>query len=411
MTGLLRLATAGSVDDGKSTLIGRLLHDTKAILADQYADLEGVDGELDLARLTDGLRAEREQGITIDVAYRHFATPARRFVLADTPGHLQYTRNMVTGASTADAAVVLLDARRGIAEQTKRHAFISALLGIPHIVVAVNKMDLVGYSQERFEEIVADFGPFRRRLAADPHRPTPSVRFIPISALRGDNVVAPSPRMPWYRGPTLLGHLEAIDPAQARNLDDLRFPVQLVIGDDGDAAYAGQVASGVLRAGDRVRVLPSGAEATVARIETFEGELAEAAAPRSVTVRLADAPHVGRGDVLVAAGDDAPARSEVAADVCWFSPRPLQPGDRMLVKHLTSTVEAVVEEIDDVVDAHTLARVPPRGPLRLNDIGRVRLRAGRPLVADPYAANRATGAFLLIDPQTNDTVAGGMIAA
>jgi sulfate adenylyltransferase large subunit len=413
MPQLLRLATAGSVDDGKSTLIGRLLHDAKAILADQYADLNGRDGELDLSRLTDGLRAEREQGITIDVAYRYFATPERRFILADTPGHVQYTRNMVTGASTADVAIVLVDARHGVVEQTKRHAFIASLLGIPHLVVAVNKMDLVGYSEERFDEIVREFCAFRAGLSVQ------DTAFIPISALLGDNVVDPSEAMPWYGGEPLLHHLEGIDPADDRNLEDLRFPVQLVVRSEGNdfRGYAGQVASGIVRPGDRVRVLPSGVESTVAAIETFDGPLAEAFPPQSVTIRLADDIDASRGDVLVhsdpgAGGVRVEAVRELEADVCWFADRPLRPGARYLLKHLTQTVDAVVEAIVDRVDIHTLARggSVPVAELGLNDIGRVRLRVRRPLVADPYARNRASGAFILIDESTNDTVAGGMVA-
>jgi sulfate adenylyltransferase large subunit len=405
MTTLLRLATAGSVDDGKSTLIGRLLHDSKAILADQYADLNGRDGELDLSRLTDGLKAEREQGITIDVAYRYFATPARDFILADTPGHVQYTRNMVTGASTADVAIVLVDARYGVVEQTKRHAFIASLLGIPHLVVAVNKMDLVEFSEERFDEIVRDFCSFRRSLSS------PDVAFIPISALNGDNVVDRSGAMPWYGGAPLLEHLEAIDPADDRNLSDLRFPVQLVIRSEGNdyRGYAGQVASGVVRPGDRVRVLPSGVESTVAAVETLDGPLDEAFPPQSVTVRLADDIDVSRGDVLVHVDSARDPVKEFEADVCWFADRPLRPGARYLLKHLTQTVDAVVDELLDVLDVHTLDRAGAPAELALNDIGRVRLRVRRGLVTDPYAANRATGAFILIDEATNDTVAGGMV--
>jgi sulfate adenylyltransferase large subunit len=406
MPTLLRLATAGSVDDGKSTLIGRLLHDSKAILADQYADLNGRDGEMDLSRLTDGLKAEREQGITIDVAYRYFATPNRDFILADTPGHVQYTRNMVTGASTADVAIVLVDARHGVVEQTKRHAFIASLLGIPHLVVAVNKMDLVGFSEERFDEIVRDFCAFRGHLSSK------DVTYIPISALQGDNVVDRSENTSWYVGDPLLQHLEAIDPADDRNLDDLRFPVQLVIRSEGNdfRGYAGQVASGVVRPGDRVRVLPSGVESTVASIDTLTGPLDEAFPPQSVTIRLEDDVDASRGDVLVAVDGAPEASKEIEADVCWFSDRPLRPGSRYLLKHLTQTVDAVVDGILDVVDVHTLERGPAPSELGLNDIGRVRLRVRRPLVADPYARNRVTGAFILIDESNNDTVAGGMIA-
>ncbi|HEX5926682.1 MAG TPA: GTP-binding protein [Baekduia sp.] len=409
MPTLLRLATAGSVDDGKSTLIGRLLHDSKAILADQYADLNGRDGELDLSRLTDGLRAEREQGITIDVAYRYFATPARDFILADTPGHVQYTRNMVTGASTADVAIVLVDARHGVVEQTRRHAFIASLLGIPHLVVAINKMDLVGYAEERFDEIVRDFSVFRNHLTSR------DIAYIPISALEGDNVVDRSENMSWYVGEPLLRHLEAIDPADDRNLEDLRFPVQLVIRSEGNdfRGYAGQVASGVVRPGDRVKVLPSGVESTVASIDTLTGPLEEAFPPQSVTIRLADDVDASRGDVLVSAdGGVGGGRfvKEFEADVCWFSDRALRPGSKYLLKHLTHTAEAIVDAIVDIVDVETLERGPAPSELGLNDIGRIRLRTRRPVIADPYARNRVTGAFILIDESNNDTVAGGMVA-
>jgi sulfate adenylyltransferase large subunit len=406
MPTLLRLATAGSVDDGKSTLIGRLLHDSKAILADQYADLNGRDGEMDLSRLTDGLKAEREQGITIDVAYRYFATPTRDFILADTPGHVQYTRNMVTGASTADVAIVLIDARHGVVEQTRRHAFIASLLGIPHLVVAINKMDLVAYSEERFDEIVRDFCVFRNHLSSR------DIAYIPISALEGDNVVDRSENMSWYVGEPLLRHLEAIDPADDRNLEDLRFPVQLVIRSEGNdfRGYAGQVASGIVRPGDRVKVLPSGVESTVASVETLDGPLDQAFPPQSVTIRLADDVDASRGDVLVSAeGAPVPTR-ELEADVCWFSDRPLRPGSRYLLKHLTHTAEAVVDAILDVVDVQTLDRGPAPAELGLNDIGRIRLRTRRPVIADPYSRNRVTGAFILIDEASNDTVAGGMVA-
>jgi bifunctional enzyme CysN/CysC len=406
MPTLLRLATAGSVDDGKSTLIGRLLHDSKAILADQYADLNGRDGEMDLSRLTDGLKAEREQGITIDVAYRYFATPTRDFILADTPGHVQYTRNMVTGASTADVAIVLIDARHGVVEQTRRHAFIASLLGIPHLVVAVNKMDLVGYSEERFDEIVRDFCVFRNHLSSR------DIAYIPISALEGDNVVDRSEHMPWYVGEPLLTHLEAIDPADDRNLDDLRFPVQLVIRSEGNdfRGYAGQVASGIVRPGDRVRVLPSGVESTVASVETLDGPLEQAFPPQSVTIRLADDVDASRGDVLVSAEDAPEPVREFEADVCWFADRPLRPGSRYLLKHLTHTAEAAVDAILDIVDVQSLERGPAPAELGLNDIGRIRLRTRRPVIADPYSRNRVTGAFILIDEASNDTVAGGMVA-
>jgi sulfate adenylyltransferase large subunit len=382
-TGLLRLATAGSVDDGKSTLIGRLLYDSKAVLQDQLDQVEEAskrrsgEGALDLSLLTDGLRAEREQGITIDVAYRYFQTTRRKFVLADTPGHVQYTRNMVTGASTADLAIVLIDARYGVVEQTRRHAFIAALLGIPHLAVAVNKMDLVGYDESRFDEIVRDFLALRSRLAVH------DVAFFPISALHGDNVVDRSEAMPWYGGLPLLEHLETVEVESDRDLVHGRFPVQWVIRDhDADyRGYAGQVAGGVLTAGDEVVVLPSGIETTIEAVETADGPLDEAYPPMSVTVRLADDVDASRGDLIA---------------------------DRDAIKHTTATARAIVDGVVDRVDVETLERVEAQ-ELTLNDIGQVRLRISRPLVFDPYAVNRATGAFILIDEATNDTVAGGMI--
>jgi bifunctional enzyme CysN/CysC len=405
-SGLLRLATAGSVDDGKSTLIGRLLHDAKAILTDQLADLHGRDGALDLSRLTDGLRAEREQGITIDVAYRYFATPRRRFILADTPGHEQYTRNMVTGASTADLAIVLVDARRGVVEQTKRHAFIAALLGIPHIVVAVNKMDLVDYSEERFDAIAADFLSFAGGLSVR------DVAFVPISALHGDNVVDRSEAMRWYAGLPLLEHLETVQIDKDRNLDELRFPVQYVIRDpESDyRGYAGQLAGGVLRAGDEVLVLPSGKTTTVAGIDTYDGPIDEAVPPMSITVRLTDDLDVSRGDLLCRPADRPSLERELVADVCWMAETPLRPGARYAIKHTTHTARVVVDELVDRVDIHTLGREPGPPELALNEIGRVRLRSQRPLAFDRYVSNRATGAFILIDEATNDTAAAGMIA-
>jgi sulfate adenylyltransferase subunit 1 len=403
---LLRLATAGSVDDGKSTLIGRLLHDAKAILADQLDDLRGRDGELDLARLTDGLRAEREQGITIDVAYRYFATARRTFILADTPGHVQYTRNMVTGASTADLAIVLVDARTGVLEQTRRHAFIASLLGIPHLVVAVNKMDLVDWSEDVFDAVVRDVCAFREQL--------PSVRdvaYVPLSALRGDNVVERSDAMPWYGGLPLLEHLETVEVQADRNLDDLRFPVQYVIRDGASdyRGYAGQLGGGVLRAGDEVLVLPSEQVTTVASIDTFDGPLDTAFPPMSVTVRLADDLDVSRGDLICRAEDRPQLARDLAADVCWMADAPLRPGGRYAIKHATHTARAIVEAIEDRVDVANLRREPAPGELALNDIGRVRLRTSKPLAFDPYARNRATGSFILIDEGTNDTVGAGMI--
>jgi sulfate adenylyltransferase large subunit len=404
---LLRLATAGSVDDGKSTLIGRLLHDSSAILADQLADLRGRDGELDLSRLTDGLRAEREQGITIDVAYRYFATARRSFILADTPGHVQYTRNMVTGASTADLAIVLVDARSGVVEQTRRHAFIASLLGIPHLVVAVNKMDLVDYSEDAFDAVVRDFSVFRSQLAVR------DTAFVPISALRGDNVVERSEQMPWYGGLPLLEHLETVEIEADRNLDELRFPVQYVIRDGaGDyRGYAGQVAGGVLRPGDEVLVLPSERTTTVAAVDSYEGPLEVAFPPMSVTVCLTDELDVSRGD-LICKPDDRPALArDLVADVCWMADAPLRPGGRYAIKHATHSARAIVETIDERLDVTSLQREPGPAELALNDIGRVRLRTSKPLAFDPYTRNRSTGSFILIDEATNDTVGAGMITA
>jgi bifunctional enzyme CysN/CysC len=403
--GLLRLATAGSVDDGKSTLIGRLLHDAKAILADQFDDLHGRDGALDLSRLTDGLRAEREQGITIDVAYRYFATARRRFILADTPGHVQYTRNMVTGASTADLAIVLVDARTGVVEQTKRHAFIASLLGIPHVVLAVNKMDLVDYDEDVFDRIVTDFCSFAQRL--DVH----DVAFIPMSALHGDNVVERSEAMSWYGGVPLLEHLENVQIAADRNLDELRFPVQYVIRDhDSDyRGYAGQLASGIVRPGDEVLVLPSGRTTTVAAVDTLDGELAEAFPPMSVTLRLADDIDISRGDLICRPGDRPALEREVTADVCWMADAPLRSRGRYVIKHATHSVPVIVDQLLDRVDIHTLDRDAAPAELALNDIGRVRLRTARPVAFDPYKRNRATGAFIVIDEATNETVGAGMI--
>jgi sulfate adenylyltransferase large subunit len=426
---LLRFTTAGSVDDGKSTLIGRLLYDSKQVFEDQLehvaeaSERRGGEGTLDLALLTDGLRAEREQGITIDVAYRYFATARRRFIIADCPGHQQYTRNMVTGASTADVAVVLLDARRGVLEQSKRHAFISGLLGIPHLVVAVNKMDLVDYSQERFEELVQDFAGFAGKLAASgANGRRTDVTYIPISALEGDNVVSRSQRMDWYDGPVLLELLETLDVAYDHpNAKPARFPVQWVIrpseaGADGEdyRGYSGQLASGALRVGDEVAVLPGGGRTRIAAIDTFDGELDEATAPMSLTLRLEDELDVSRGE-LICHPDEAPlVARELEADVCWMTEQPLRPGSRYLLKHTSSNVTAIVQEIEDVVDVHTLERdgLDEGSPaLELNDIGRVRLRTSGPLAFDPYASNRRTGSFILIDEAHNSTVGAGMIAA
>jgi bifunctional enzyme CysN/CysC len=407
---LMRLATAGSVDDGKSTLIGRLLFDSKQVLTDQLEHVEEASrrrggGMVDLSLLVDGLRAEREQGITIDVAYRYFATARRTFIIADTPGHVQYTRNMVTGASTADLAVILVDARKGVLEQSKRHAYISSLLGIPHMAVAVNKMDLVDFDEDVFDAIVRDFSDFARGLGIR------DIAYLPISAKHGDNVVERSERMPWYGGVPLLEHLESVHVADDRNLDDVRFPVQWVIRDHETdyRGYAGQVAGGILRPGDEVQVLPSGERTRIDRIDTFDGPVEEAFAPMSVTLLLADEIDVSRGD-LVCGIDGAPALArEVEATICWMTDDPLRAGGRYAIKHATHAARAIVEEIVDRVDVHTLNADPSTSELRLNDIGRVRLRTSKPLAFDPYAHNRATGSFILIDEATNDTVGAGMI--
>jgi sulfate adenylyltransferase large subunit len=409
--GLLRFTTAGSVDDGKSTLIGRLLVDSRQVADDQLEQLRAAsrrrhgDDDLDLALLTDGLRAEREQGITIDVAYRYFATQ-RRFIIADVPGHREYTRNMVTGASTADLSIVLVDVHRGVVEQSRRHAYISSLLGIPHLVVAVNKMDLVGYDRGAFDAVVAEFEQFSSSLPeADRH-------FIPLSALKGDNVVFPSQRMPWYQGATLLEHLEQVElrhdhPERVAP----RFPVQWIVrpSNGGYRSYAGQLASGLLRAGEEVMLAPSGRRTRIARIETYEGPLEEAVAPQSISLVLEDDLDVARGDLICRAEDPPTVASTLDADVCWMSAHPLEAGSRYLIKHTTRTVPAVVEEIIHGVDIHTLRPEPDTASLELNDIGRVRLRATAPLAFDPYQVNRSTGSFILIDEASNDTAGAGMV--
>jgi bifunctional enzyme CysN/CysC len=411
---LLRLATAGSVDDGKSTLIGRLLYDSKAIFEDQLASVERASVQrgheyTNLALLTDGLRAEREQGITIDVAYRYFATPRRKFIIADTPGHVQYTRNMVTGASTADVAVVLVDARKGLLEQSRRHAYLATLLRIPHLVVAVNKMDLVDWDEERFRSIVADFSAF-----ADTLLEVADVTFIPMSALRGDNVVDRSDAMPWYEGLPLLEHLETVHIAEDRNLINVRFPVQYVIRPMSDAhhdyrGYAGQVAGGVLRPGDEVVVLPSGLRSTVTSIDTFDGPVQEAFTGMSVTVRLADDVDVSRGDMIVRAGDEPSTSQDVDALVCWMVDQPLRQGGRYALKHTTRWARAMVAELRYRLDVNTLSRDDSAIELALNEIGRVRLRVTAPLMHDPYSVNRLTGSFILVDESTNVTAGAGMI--
>jgi bifunctional enzyme CysN/CysC/sulfate adenylyltransferase subunit 1 len=410
---LLRLVTAGSVDDGKSTLIGRLLFDTKQVLSDQLEHIEETslrrgDGYVNLALLTDGLRAEREQGITIDVAYRSFVTARRRFQLADAPGHVQYTRNMVTGASTAHVAIILLDARKGVVEQTRRHSYIAATLGIPHIVFAVNKMDLVEFSAERFEEIEAELAVLAGRLGLE------DVLAIPLSALRGDNVVERGDGMPWYDGPTVLAHLETVEIAADRNLDERRFPVQWVIRPMSDEhhdyrGYAGQIAGGTWRPGDEVLVLPSGRRTRVAAVEALDRPLEEAYPPQSVTIRLEDDVDVGRGDLLADPESPPIVARELVAEICWMSERPLEPRARVAMKHTTRSSRAIVDELVSVVEMETLDTVPSPQRLDLNDLGVVRLRLAEPLAVDTYERNRSTGAFILIDEATNDTVAAGMV--
>jgi bifunctional enzyme CysN/CysC len=415
-TDLLRLVTAGSVDDGKSTLIGRLLYDSKQIMVDQMKHIEDASRRrghdyVDLALLTDGLRAEREQGITIDVAYRSFVTPRRRFQLADAPGHVQYTRNMVTGASTADVAVILLDARQGVVEQTRRHAYIASILEIPHVVFAVNKMDLVDFSQERFDEIVTELEQLNAQLGT--HDP----KAIPMSALKGDNVVEGcAESMPWWDAPPLLEFLEQIEISTDRNLEDRRFPVQWVIRPMSDEhhdyrGYAGRVASGIWQAGDEVVVLPSGLRSRVEAVDGLGGPIEAAIPPMSITIRLADDVDVSRGNMLADPARPPVVAREVEARVCWMSERPLEPRAKIGVKHTTRTVRALVEELVTVVDIHTLDDVQSPATLELNDIGIVRLRLSEPLCVDPYAENRETGAFILIDEATNDTVGAGMIVS
>jgi sulfate adenylyltransferase large subunit len=411
---LLRLVTCGSVDDGKSTLIGRLLYDTKQVMSDQLEHVEETserrgDGYVNLALLTDGLRAEREQGITIDVAYRSFVTPSRRFQLADAPGHVQYTRNMVTGASTADVAVVLVDARKGVIEQTQRHTYIAAQLGIPHVVFAVNKMDLVDFDEGRFYEIESALRELAERLEIR------DAVVIPIAALPGDNVVDPSQRMPWWDAGTFLERLETIEIAADRDLSHRRFPVQWVIRPMSDEhhdyrGYAGQVAGGEWRVGDEVVVLPSGLRTTVAAVETHDGPLDVAVPGQSVVVRLSDAIDVSRGDMLCDPADAPIAARELEATVCWMSEGAVQTGARLAVKHTTRWTRAILEDVVSVLDVGTLDEAPATG-LSLNDLARVQLRLAGPLLVDAYSENRTTGAFVLVDEATNETVGAGMVLA
>ncbi len=411
---LLRFTTAGSVDDGKSTLIGRLLYDSKSIFEDQLEAMEESsrrrgDENVNLALLTDGLKAEREQGITIDVAYRYFATPKRKFIIADTPGHTQYTRNMVTGASTANLAIILIDARKGVIEQTKRHSFIANLLRIQHLVVAVNKMDLVDYSEEVYSKIVQDFRDFASRLDN-----IVEITDIPISALNGDNVVDKSEHMPWYQGPTFLYHLENVYVGGEENHVDARFPVQWVIRPMSDEwhdfrGYAGRVAGGVFKPGDEVTVLPSGFTTRVKAIHSPDGEQEEAFAPQSVCLTLTEEIDISRGDTLVKSNNPPRVEQDIEAMICWFSNKPMPPKAKLVIRHTTQETKAVIQEVKYHVDINTLHKIEGVDSFAMNDIGRISLRTAVPLIHDSYRRNRITGSFILIDPGSNETVAAGMI--
>lgn len=411
---LLRFTTAGSVDDGKSTLIGRLLYDSKAIFEDQLDAIEKTsaqrgDENVNLALLTDGLRAEREQGITIDVAYRYFATPRRKFIIADTPGHIQYTRNMVTGASTANLAIVLVDARKGVIEQTCRHSFIANLLRIQHVVIAVNKMDLVDWSEERFMEVQEEFRQFASRLGN-----IVDVTFIPISALKGDNVVEKSENMPWYQGPSLLYHLETVYIGSDENHVSARFPVQWVIRPHSDEyhdfrGYAGRVAGGVFKPGDDVIVQPSGFNAKIKAIHTMDGELEEAFAPLSAAITLDREIDISRGDMIVKANNPPAVGQDIEAMICWFSEKPLDARGKYVLRHSTKETKAIIRDVKYKVDINTLHKIEDDLEFRLNDIGRISLRVAAPLSYDSYKVNRTTGSFVLVDPFTNETVGAAMI--
>ena len=411
---LLRFTTAGSVDDGKSTLIGRLLYDSKSIFEDQLEAVENSSRKkglenADLSLLTDGLRAEREQGITIDVAYRYFATPRRKFIIADTPGHVQYTRNMVTGASTADLAIILIDARHGLVEQTHRHSFIASLLGIKHLVVCVNKMDLVDFNEDAYQTITSAFRNFSSRLDI------PDIKFIPISALLGDNVVEASVNMPWYEGGTLLSHLEEVHVGSDRNLQDCRFPIQYVIRPQTDEArdfrgYAGRIASGVFKVGDEVVALPSGMQSRVKEIFVGADAVESAFPPQSVTITLESDIDLSRGDMLVRENNQPQSLQEIDAQLCWMGEEGLNPGVRYIVRHGTTEVKSMIREVLYKVDINTLHRNEDDKQVGMNDIARVRLRTASPLLADDYRRNRTTGSFILIDPGTNLTVAAGFIS-
>jgi len=411
---LLRFTTAGSVDDGKSTLIGRLLYDSKSIFEDQLEAIEESsrkrgDEHVNLALLTDGLKAEREQGITIDVAYRYFATPKRKFIIADTPGHIQYTRNMVTGASTANLAIILIDARKGVIEQTKRHSFIANLLRIQHVILAVNKMDLVDYDETIYNGILRDYEAFASRLDN-----IVDITAIPISALNGDNVVDRSQNMPWYQGPSLLYHLENVYIGGEENHVEARFPVQWVIRPQSDEwhdfrGYAGRVAGGVFKPGDEVTVLPSGFTTRIKEIHANSKTLAEAFAPQSVCMTLENEIDISRGDMLVKANNPPRVGQDIEAMICWFSQKPMPAKAKLLVRHTTRDTKAIIQELKYRVDINTLHKVEPVETLEMNEIGRITLRTATPLIHDSYRRNRSTGSFILVDPGTNETVAAGMI--
>lgn len=410
---LLRFTTAGSVDDGKSTLIGRLLFDSKSIFEDQVQQIEQTSknkglGHVDLSLFTDGLKDEREQGITIDVAYRYFATPRRKFIIADTPGHIQYTRNMVTGASTANLALILVDARNGVIEQTKRHTFIASLLQIPHVFVCVNKMDLVDYKQEAFDAVVKQYSEFAAKLDVK------DVRFIPISALHGDNVVNRGDQMPWHEGGTLLHNLETVHISSDHNLRDCRFPVQTVIRPHSDVhhdfrGYAGRVAGGIFKKGDEVTALPSGLKTHISAIHTMTGELDEAYPPQSVTITLEDDIDISRGDVIVRSENRPNVSQDLDVMLCWLNAAPPRPRAKYILKHTTAEARAMISDVKYKVDIHTLHRLEGDSSIGMNDIARVNIRSTKPLFTDPYSVNRVTGSIILVDEATNETVAAGMI--
>ena len=410
---LLRFSTAGSVDDGKSTLIGRMLYDSKSIFQDQYDAIEASskkkgEANVNLALLTDGLRSEREQGITIDVAYRYFATPKRKFIIADTPGHIQYTRNMVTGASTSNLSIILIDARKGIIEQTYRHTFIASLLGIPHVVFCINKMDLVEYREEVFEKIKKDTEAFISKLGIK------DINFIPISALNGDNVVNKSENMDWYQGGTLLYLLENIHIGSDHNHVDCRFPVQYVIRPQSDEfhdyrGYAGRIAGGVFKPGDKVVALPSGFTSTIKSIDTMNGPIEEAFAPMSVTLTLEDEIDISRGDMIVRENNQPNVTQDVDIMVCWLNEKPLQVRGKYAIKHTSNDVRCIVKEVKYKVDINTLHRLEEDKEIKMNDIGRISIRTTKALFTDEYKRNRNTGSLIIIDEATNETVGAGMI--